>query len=98
MKPLLLAIPVMFMAATTLPAFAAHDDEDSHAADHREHRATMRTNKLMRKAFRAGEGTAPTIVRYAILTKSFTKIIPTRVTVIVIINRSVGGVMDTEAA
>ena len=40
MKPLLLAIPVMFMAATTLPAFAAHDDQDSHAADHREHRAT----------------------------------------------------------
>ena len=40
MKPILLAIPIMFMAATTLPAFA-HDDEDSHAADHREHYQTQ---------------------------------------------------------
>ena len=39
MKPILLAIPFMFMAATTLPAFA-HDDADSHAADHREHART----------------------------------------------------------
>ena len=42
MKPIFLAIPVMFMAATTLPALPAfaHDDEDTRAADHREHRAT----------------------------------------------------------
>jgi hypothetical protein len=40
MKTLFLAVPLMVVAATTVPALA-HDDEgypnDSHAADHREH-------------------------------------------------------------
>lgn len=41
MKALILAAPLMFVAVATVPALA-HDDEgypnDSHAADHREHR------------------------------------------------------------
>lgn len=39
MKTLLLAVPLVFVATTTVPALA-HDDDygyDNHAADHREH-------------------------------------------------------------
>ena len=55
--------------------------------------------RRMKRAFRAAESTVRTIVRYAMRMKSFTKIIPTRgMTTTVIINRSAGGVTDTDAA
>ena len=56
-------------------------------------------SRRTKKAFLAAESIVPTIAGYAVLMKSFTKIIPTRgMTTTVIINRSAGGVMDTDSA
>ncbi len=56
------------------------------------------TNKRTTKVFRAAESTVPTIARYAVLMKNFTRIIPTRGMITTdIISRSAGGVTDTDA-